>query len=186
MKKRVIITCLILFFLPIVLASSIDDEMQKITHYAEEYEIGNIDYVKLLLYTATVRKNLNKNLGIVEREGGGILKQEQIREVLGEPSDETKWVWVENEQQDKRIDDYVPVWKKIVFDGKKIRIMLGAWPTLLEKEGEDLLGYRLNFMIDFKRPKEQLNIQGKINEVQSLAEIFNSDSSMANAENLAK
>ena len=45
MKKRVILISIILLtlFLSIILAaSSINTEMQKITHYAEQYEIGNI------------------------------------------------------------------------------------------------------------------------------------------------
>ena len=52
------------------------------------------------------------------------------------------------------------------------------------KEGD--LIYRLNFWIEFKKPEEQLNISGKINEIKNLAETFNSDPSQSNAETLAK
>src|SRR3989338_310845 len=136
------------------------------------------------------------------------MKQEKIREILGEPTEETKWVWVEGEEHDKKLDSSVPAWKKIVFDGKKIQISLDAFPSIFTKKQFDNEGdnkdeqieresnegpikegdsiYRLNFWIEFKKPEEQLDISGKINEIKSLAEKFNSDPSQSNAEILAK
>ncbi len=214
MEKRVvsfvILIMLFLFSISIVLAvsNSADSEIKSITHYAEEYEIGNIDYVKLLVYISKSRQNLNEILGATNQQMGVVLKQEKIREILGEPSEETKWVWVEGEEQDKKLDSPVPAWKKIVFDGKKIQISLDAFPSIFTKKqfdnennnkdeqikGESNEGsikegdliYRLNFWIEFKKPEEQLDINRKINEIKSLAEKFNSDPSQANAEILAK
>ena len=214
MKKRglsiLFSLILSLFLMASVLAvsTSADSEIKKITHYAEEYEIGNIDYVKLLIYISASRQNLNEILGATEQQMGGVLKQEKIKEILGEPTEETKWVWAEGEEQDKKLDSSVSVWKKIVFDGKKIQIRLEAFPSIFTKkqfngeennnDGEikeesdeisvkegDLI-YRLNFWIEFKKPEEQLDISGKINEIKSLAENFNSDPSQENAEKLAK
>ena len=211
MKKRGFIwffIALILFLLPqLILASSVDEEIKKITHYAEEYETGNINYVQLLLHTSSVRQNLNELLGATEKEMGGVLKQEQIKATLGLPTEETKWVWVESEEQEKRLDKEVPAWQKIVFDGKKIQIKLNAWPSLFKKkqlkefeenkeksldsekeetESEEKLIYRLNFEIIFKKPEEQLDIEGKIKEIQVLAQNFNSDPTNENAETLAR
>jgi len=214
MKKRlvsfVILIMLFLFSISIVLAvsNSADSEIKSITHYAEEYETGNIDYVKLLVYISKSRQNLNEILGATEQQMGGVLKQEKIRSILGEPTEETKWVWSEGEEQDKKLDSPVPVWKKIVFDGKKIQISLDAFPSIFTKKQFDNEGdkkdeqvkeesnedsikegdliYRLNFWIEFKKPEEQLDINGKINEIKSLAEKFNSDPSQSNAEILAK
>lgn len=214
MKKRGFIALagliLSLFLITNVLgvSSSADSEIKTITHYAEEYEIGNIDYVKLLVYISASRQNLNEILGATEQQMGGVLKQEKIKEILGDPTEETKWVWVEGEEQDKKLDSSVPVWKKIVFDGKKIQIRLSAYPSIFTKKQFDAetnkkdkeikeesnessikegdLIYRLNFEIEFKKPEEQLDIEGKINNIKSLAEKFNSDPSQANAEILAK
>ncbi|MDO8460048.1 MAG: hypothetical protein Q7S74_02995 [Nanoarchaeota archaeon] len=214
MEKRVFIVLtnliLSLFLISSVLAvsNSADSEIKSITHYAEEYEIGNIDYVKLLVYISASKQNLNEILGATNQQMGGVLKQEKIREILGEPSEETKWVWVEGEEQDKKLDSPVPVWKKIVFDGKKIQISLDAFPSIFTKKQFDNEGdnkdeqikgesdegsikegdliYRLNFWIEFKKPEEQLDINRKINEIKSLAEKFNSDPSQSNAEILAK
>jgi hypothetical protein len=188
----------------LAISSSADSEVKKITYYAQEFETGNIDYVKLLVYTSSVRQSLNEILGATEQQMGGVLKQEKIKEILGEPTEETKWVWVEGEEQDRKLDSAVPVWRKIVFDGKKIQIRLEAFPSIFTKKqfnnegdnkdkeaGEDSIKegdliYRLNFWIEFKEPKEQLDISGKIDKIKGLAEDFNSDPSQTNAEALAK
>ena len=214
MKKRGVIVLfgliLSLFLITSVLAvsNSADSEIKTITHYAEEYEIGNIDYVKLLVYISASRQNLNEILGATEQQMGGVLKQDKIKDILGDATEETRWVWVEGEEQDKKLDSSVPVWRKIIFDGKKIQIRLSAYPSIFTKkqfneetnkkdeetkqesdEGgikEGDLIYRLNFEFEFRKPEEQLNIEGKITDIKSLAEKFNSDPSQGNAETLAK
>ncbi len=194
MKKVIIFFLFFVFLLSIISAVSIDSEIQKITYFAEEYETGNLNYVQLLVKISSVRQNLNKLLGAINFEGG-ILKQEQLKSFLGKPQEETKWVWIEGEEHEKKLDYYVPVWNKIIFDGKKIQIRLDAYPSMLKprfiddvnldfKENE--IVYRLHFQIEFKRPEEQLNVQSKINEIKLLAEIFNEDPSRSNAETLAK
>ncbi|MEK6926264.1 MAG: hypothetical protein AABW50_03215 [Nanoarchaeota archaeon] len=214
MKKRGLFLLLALLLLPAISSSSVDSEIQKITHYAEEYETGNINYAQLVLQIGSTRQNLNQLLGVENMEEGGLLKQDQIKEVLGEPIRETKWVWVEKEEREKKIDSPAPIWEKVIFDGRKIQIRLNAFPSIfneisqearerireLEGEGnfdeaeklrkqgsgEDTLVYRLNFQIDFKRPDQQLDIKSKIEDIKYLAETFNADSSSSNAESLAK
>src|SRR3989344_5632703 len=123
MQKRVMLPFLVLAFsLALVSASGVDEQIQKLTHYAEEYETGNINYVQLLVHTSAVREELNELLGVKSKEMGGIVKEEQIKKVLGEPNELTGWLWVEESQNEKKIDEDVSVWKKIVFDGKKIQI----------------------------------------------------------------
>ena len=170
------------FSLALVSASGVDEQIQKLTHYAEEYETGNINYVQLLVHTSAVREELNELLGVKSKEMGGIVKEEQIKKVLGEPNELTGWLWVEESQNEKKIDEDVSVWKKIVFDGKKIQIRLTAFPSLYKNE----IVYRLNFETEFKKPEEQLDVKGRIEEIKSLAEKFNADPSSGNAEELAK
>jgi hypothetical protein len=184
---------------PTILANSVDSEMQKITHYAEDYETGNIDYIRLMLHLSSARGGLNEILGATRKEMGGIVKQDKLTEVLGEPNEKTRWVWVEGEEHDMKLDEAVPVWKKIVFDGKKIQIRIEAFPNIFKKKmfddefkGDDeekfkeeppeegSIIYRLNFGVEFKKPEEQLDIQGRIDEIQVLAE------SGASMETLAK
>ncbi len=88
MKKEVVVIILAVFLLSLVSANSVDNEIQKITHYAEDYETGNINYIQLLLHVSAIRENLNEVLGASGKEYGGILKQDQIKAVLGEPDRE--------------------------------------------------------------------------------------------------
>ncbi|MBU3923571.1 MAG: hypothetical protein KJ592_01525, partial [Nanoarchaeota archaeon] len=207
MRKQVtIIILLSLLLLPTVLATdsskTVDSEMQKLTHFAKEYEVGNIDYAQLMIYVSSARESLNEIVGVTNRDMGGIVKQEQIKKVLGEPVETTKWVWVEGEDHDKKLDKEVPVWRKIVFDGKRIQIRMEAYPSIFTKKkfGDDnedkrvskeeieegSIIYRLHFNTQFKRPQDELNIEAKIEEIKSLAEDFNENPTSSNAETLAK
>ncbi len=199
----IILVMLLLVFPAIVSAASIDDEFKKLANYAGEYETGNINYVQFLVYASSIKGKMNEVLGATGKEMGGIVKEEQLKSVLGAPTEETKWVWIEGEEKEKKMDNPVPAWRKIIYDGKKIQIRLNSWPSIFSKKNfkedgekenknkeiEDLEGkliYRLNFEIEFKKPEEQLDIQGKIDKIKTLAQTFNSDSSSANAEALAK
>ncbi|MGD9276553.1 MAG: hypothetical protein PVJ67_05250 [Candidatus Pacearchaeota archaeon] len=229
-KKGIIIVLLLVFLCSNIFAGSVDSEMNKVTHYAQEYETGNINYVQFMVYLSSVREGLNEILGATNKEYGGILKQEQVRSILGEAQEETKWVWVEGENHERKLDDYLPIWRKIIFDGKKIRITLGAYPSIFKKcafeiendfrdfkeeyyeetgkyfedlseeekksykesfkekyeDCEEHIIYRLNFEKEFKSPKENLDINSKIDKIQNLAEIFNSEPTRDNADELAK
>ena len=205
MKKFFALVLVLLFSIGLNLVSSdsVDDEFKKLANYAGEYETGNINYAQLLIYSSSIREKMNEALGVTGRETGGVLKQEQIRKILGDPTEETKWVWLEGEEREIKLDAAAPVWKKTVFDGRKIQIRLNTWPSIFSKREikdraeneqrnkalEDLEGkiiYRLNFEIEFKKPEEQLNIEGKINEIQTLAQTFNSDPFFCNAESFSK
>ncbi|MBS3089661.1 hypothetical protein J4461_02135 [Candidatus Pacearchaeota archaeon] len=168
------------------LDNTVEGEIQKIVHYAEEYEIGNINFVELLVYASASRQRLTEILGVVSREEGGLFKEEQIRNVLGSPSEEMKWAWSDKEQKEKKLDRPVPVWEKIIFDGNKIQIRLNAWPSIFTRGEKEEVIYRLNFDIDFKRPKDELNIKDKFSSIKSLAESFIADPSSSNGEALAK
>ncbi|MFH1365114.1 MAG: hypothetical protein ABIH28_00830 [archaeon] len=206
MRKKFILFLVFLFVISLSFISSapIDDEFKKLANYAKEYETGNINYVQLLVYSSAIKEEINGILGATNKEMGGILKEEQLKSILGESTEKTKWVWAEKEEKEIKLDEEVSAWKKIIFDGKKIQIRLNSWPSIFgkkefkedgenenekNKELENLEGkliYRLNFEIEFKKPGEQLNIQSKIDEIQILAQTFNSDSSYENAEALAK
>lgn len=134
MKNKLLIIVFLSFFLFPIISASVEDEVQRITHYAEEYETGNIDYIRLQLYLSSVRQNLNEILGVIDRDEGGLLNEEQIRKALGGPIEDTNWVWVEGQEREKRLEKSIPVWNKIIFDGKKIQIRLDAHPSLFSKK----------------------------------------------------
>jgi len=73
MKKMNLIGWLVLIIFLLVLfpivhaqvpdASEINEKISSIVHYAEEYEIGNIDYLQLNVYGHKIRADLNLMLG---------------------------------------------------------------------------------------------------------------------------
>ena len=73
MKRCLVILLVAVLLFPIISSASIDSEMQKLTHYAEQYETGNIDYVQLLIYSSATREALNEMLGASGKEFGGVL-----------------------------------------------------------------------------------------------------------------
>lgn len=191
MKKRVLgmhllsFAIFLIIFMPFVIAAptSIDSEIKKITYYAQEYETGNINYIQFLIYSNAVREKINELMGAKKIEGG-LLREEQLKSVFGEPTEKTKWVWVEKEEREKKLDNEISVWRKIIFDGSKIQVWLNAWPSLF-RENDELI-YRLHFNTDFKKPKEELNINERISEIKTAAEDFNKEPTSERADNLAR
>lgn len=190
MQKRVfwviVAFAVFLFLLSSASASSIEPEIKKLTTYAQDYETGNINYVQFLAYSSAVREKINEALGATNKENGGVLNEGQLKSVFGEPTETTRWVWFENEQREENMKKDIPAWRKIIFDGKKIQLWMGAWPNLIKKENEERLVYHLNIDVQFKKPEEQLAISDKISEVKELADAFNKEPSTANAEKLAE
>lgn len=184
MRRWLVVLTLLVLLFPII-SASIDSEIKKITHYAEEYETGNINYAQLVVKISSARQRLNEILGAIDIEGG-LLKQEQIKSSLGDPTQETKWVWIEEEHQEKKLDYEIPVWEKRIFDGKKIQIRLNAYPSIRKKFSGENIVYQLHFSIDFKKPSENLDMNSKIDKIKSLAEKFNSENSKENGLILAK
>ncbi len=155
MKKSVLLGILVIILVLPFSFASIEDEIQKLTHYAEDYEAGNINYVKLMVYSSAIREKLNEELGATSNEMGGLLKQDKIRKILGEPTEETKWVWIEKEEHETKLDEPVPRWKKIIFDGKKIQIRLEIHPTIFKKSF---------FYEEFERFEEKKDINGNLKQ----------------------
>ncbi|MEK6945446.1 MAG: hypothetical protein AABW63_01500 [Nanoarchaeota archaeon] len=194
MKKRGLILFFVILFLTIsilikpVAASEIEDSIEKVTYQAEQYEAGNINYAQLIVYTASLRQDLSKAMGASFQEHDPVLKTEQLEKALGKPTETTRWVWVEEGNgngHEKKVENGVSAWRKLIFDGKKMQIWLGAWPSIIAKNNEDVLYYRLNLETRFKSPEEQLNIKEKIEEAKTLAEGYSKNPSKEILENLA-
>ncbi|MBI2107481.1 hypothetical protein HYT57_05845, partial [Candidatus Woesearchaeota archaeon] len=187
MKKEVFLASLIILFLtPVALAQSIEDPIKKITNSAEQYEVGNINYAQLIVYITSSREELAEEMGAVRGERGTTLKVEQLESALGKPTDSTKWVWIEGEEREKKLDKEIPAWRKVIFDGKKIQIWLNAWPNIVQKNSEDVIFYRLNLDVIFKKPEDQIDITSKIEEIKSIAEKYKSNPNDENLNILAK
>jgi len=194
MEKRVnanlIFVCfsliLLISLISSVSASGIESQISKLTSYAEEYESGNINYAQLVVYLGNTREKMNGAMGVIDKQDGGILKEEQLRIILGKETEKTRWAWNENKQREEKQKNDVPAWRKIVFDGNKIQIWLNAWPSIIGKSGKEELVYRLDVKIEFKKASEKFSIENEINEIKTLAESYQKDPSNENANTLAQ
>lgn len=153
----------VLLFSGLVSADKFEDEIKKITHYAEEYETGNINYAQLVVYTSSLNHNANELFG-----NGSISRQEQLTNLLGPPNEETAFAWNQDEQKDFQLDKEVPAWRKLIFDGRKIQIWIGAWPSIRKNNTENII-YNLHVDMQFKRKIALDNIEDKVREIESLA-----------------
>jgi len=152
--------CLILFFLALVpaalAADPITDKVHAIVHYAEQYEMGQITYPELKIYSNALREDIRELMsavvfGIEEDMHFEGVSEEAARKYFGKPTDFTDWVWIANEEHEERVQMEMPKWEKIVFDGKKIQITFNAWPQLYRsKEGEKKF-YWVDFHVRFKK-----------------------------------
>ena len=69
--KKIFLIIIILLSIPFASAQSVDAEISKLVDYAEQYEMGNIDYLELLIYASLARENINKILGSFNEEERG-------------------------------------------------------------------------------------------------------------------
>src|SRR3989344_401181 len=167
-------------------ASSVDSEIFGITSYAEDYEIGNIDYAQLVVYLSGSRQRLGALLGIVDKREGGLLTREQLLSAFGDPTDNTGRAWSEKYMREVRLKEKASAWQKIIFDGRKIQLWLNAWPSVFEKEGEQKIFYRIDMRIVSKAEEESFDIISDISEIGVLAENYAKNPGNNNANELAK
>ncbi|MFH1408294.1 MAG: hypothetical protein ABIH34_00130, partial [Nanoarchaeota archaeon] len=167
MRKEVVVLFFSLFLVPFV-SAGIDDGINEIVHYAEQYEVGKITYLQLVVHGGAITQKINNELGqeySVEgdhsRRG---LSEDDVKKLFGAPTDKTRWVWVMNEDREKRLDENLPTWEKRLFDGRKIVITLNAWPAMIEHNGEEILFYEVDFEIRFKS-HYSFDLEGMLKEV---------------------
>ena len=183
MKKMNLIGWLVLIIFLLVLfpivhaqvpdASEINEKISSIVHYAEEYEIGNIDYLQLNVYGHKIRADLNLMLGGSIGEEWARIPQENIEKTFGQPTEYTNWIWRDDKHLHNRLDEAMPQWERIIFDGRKVRIIFNSFPSAIEdKNGELFRYYSVDLMVKFKKEYD-IDIEAIFSEITSLAADFN-------------
>ena len=153
--------------------AGIEDKINSIVHYAEEYEVGNINYLQLNVYGYKIRADLNLMLGGSIGEEWARIPKESIEKAFGQPTEYTDWIWIDNKHLHKRLDEAMPQWERIIFDGRKVRIIFNAFPSAIEDEdGELFKYYSVDLNVKFKK-KYDIDIDAIIGEVTLLAIDFN-------------
>jgi hypothetical protein len=153
--------------------SEVNKKINSIVHYAEEYEVGNINYLQLNVYGHKIRADLNLMLGGSIGEEWARIPKENIEKTFGQPTQYTNWIWRDDKHLHNRLDEAMPQWERIIFDGRKVRIIFNSFPSAIEdKNGELFKYYSVDLMVKFKKEYD-IDIDAIFSDITSLAADFN-------------
>ncbi|MBL7160210.1 MAG: hypothetical protein ISS95_01485, partial [Candidatus Aenigmarchaeota archaeon] len=155
---------------------STEEMFESVVQAGKDYEEGKLNFAQLNVYTEITRERMADMLSYQkfseeDREFEGF-SGEQVKKIFGEPTREENWVWVVNKERSMKLDNPVPRWEKTIFNGNKIKIILNAWPQVLEQN--EKIGkpfYWIGFETRFKSQQE-FNFEERISEIESLAEAY--------------
>tara|TARA_Y100000310_G_scaffold84897_1_gene81747 strand:- start:766 stop:1215 length:450 start_codon:yes stop_codon:yes gene_type:complete len=144
---------MLLLFVPLVSAQSVDDEIDNLVYYAEQYEMGNINYLQLLAYGSLIKEDVNDLLGSFQYEEHGPrgISAEAAEVFFGEPTWYTKWAWDVYQNEEVQLDEKLPSYEKVLFDGHRVQITFNAWPHRYSAGGEEVVFYWTEFRVDRER-----------------------------------
>src|SRR3989338_180042 len=118
MKSKIIISLLIILLIPLTSAQTVDAEISHLIGYAEQYEMGNIDYLELLIQGSLTRNKVNKILGSFNQEerGPSGITADAAEQFFGVPKGYTKQAWSSSTDKNTKLEEEVPWFEKILFD----------------------------------------------------------------------
>jgi hypothetical protein len=153
--------------------AKIEDRINSIAHYAEEYEIGNINYFQLNVYGFEIKSELNLLMGGGIGEEWARIPKENVEKAFGTPTEYMNWIWIDNKHVQKRFDEAMPRWERIVFDGRKIQVIFQAFPSAIEKENGELFKYySVDLNVRFKKELE-VDINSILDDLITLIADYN-------------
>lgn len=178
--KKVIILLLTLLMISVVAAQSVDQEMNELVTQAEQYEMGNIDYMELQVYSSIARDKINSLLGEEMLNGHDYaVTQDAVEQYFGTPRGYTKHAWNMDKDREDFLDEGVPFFEKTLFDGKRIKLTFNAWPHISSgPTDEQLVYYWTDFQVKFKKDYG-FNINQMLSEVESAAQAYMAGSKSA-------
>lgn len=168
-RKRGWYILLLLFILSFPLASavSVDEQISQVVSYAEQYEIGQMEYLELLVQVSLVRDEINELLGSFswdEYAPPGITP-EAAEQYFGIPTGYTKHAWDVVVNEETRLDEQVPWFERIVLDGKRVQVIFHAWPHIYSQDGEETLYYWTDFEVRFKKEVD-VDFTGAVDQIR--------------------
>lgn len=102
--KKLILLLLLFAMTPLALAADpVTDKVFAVTHYAEQYEIGQITYAQLKIYSNALREDIRLLMseivfGKEEGEHYAGVSAEEAEKFFGEPTEYVDTVWIVNEE----------------------------------------------------------------------------------------
>jgi len=175
--KKGVLGVVFLILLSSLVSADIDDKINSVVRYGEQYEMGQISYLQMIVHSNVLRHEINEMLSEkIEVNVGGPVEygatEEEMRRIFGAPSHMEPWVMLAHEDKKLRIDERMPTWEKTIFDGKKLKITFNAWPnTIVEEDGTLTKFYWIDFDTRFKR-KFDFDVDSMTINIKSMAESF--------------
>ncbi len=172
------LVCFICFTLIVLLPSAkatpsedFQDHFKKISHYAEEYDIGNINYAQLMIYLSAERQDMEEYIGQKN------FSSQKAQEVLGAPARSTKYIYSKKVGDMVKTENANNAWEKVIYDGKKIRINFKLEPFLYydEENKQELLMTGLGLNLEYKQASNSISlseIKSSIQEIKSIAKTY--------------
>jgi len=177
-KRGLLLVSLIILLSTATSAQTVDEKINSIITFAEQYELGQISYLQMRVHSAVIREEVRATAGVQEQiEVNGHMQpmgltEDKVREIFGKPTEFTDWAWLVNEEQEMKLDEPMARWEKVVFDGKKIQITFNAWPQVVKKPDGTLQSYYwVDFDIKFKQ-KLDFDINAMSAEIKTLGESY--------------
>ena len=181
MKKGLIFIILILLVVPCVFAQeTVNEQIEVLTDTALEYERGNLNYAQLMMLSNLIKEEINSNLGEFkfEEHGPSGITAEAAEDFFGRPQHYTKHAWSMNEERDVFLDEALPSFEKVLFDGHKIKITFNAWPHVLTADEEITVFYWTDFRVIFKNDFD-LDPSEMVSAVKSIGTDFSNGQASA-------
>jgi hypothetical protein len=168
--KRVLILSIILIiaisgFLSAATLDETKTQVKRSAYYTENYEAGNFDYAKLLVYLGAVQEDLNYLLRI---SGDQALSEADLTALFGTP-EKTNWILSDDGTTQIQTDTQISVWSNIIFfDGNTIQLRISIVPISIK----DKISYKAEFSTIFKESVSEASIHERIKGLRVLAETY--------------
>jgi len=166
--KTMLLLIITLILLPSLTATSDDIKKQvnSITYYATQYEIGNIEYAEAIVKINQAGSALNLLLGGSENEG---LTKDELSSIFGEPQ-QTTWSLGEETSQET-----VDSWHDTIFDGDKLNVKIGVVPVSVNAKGNEILMNKAEVSVILANTKVDLDPKKtaqNIENIENLAKAY--------------
>ena len=135
-----------------------------VSTYAQQYESGEINLLQFNVLLTTEREKLFKSLNARvitisseksdDREGEWQemgWDQNQMRSIFGEPTQHEAWAWSPISRKSVRLTAPAPAWRKVLYNGEKIRVVIDSWPQVIERDDGSFLFYNFELRPEFKQ-----------------------------------
>ncbi|MBT3450571.1 hypothetical protein HN448_01280 [archaeon] len=103
-----------------------------------------------------------------------------VEDLFGSPSGYQEEIWIDNDGQSTKLDEKVPYFENVLFDGDKVRVTLHAWPNGIKDGNEILLFYHVGIQSSLQTEGENVDIGLFINSFQEMVDLYeNGDVSLS-------